>query len=86
MDKFIPFETVISSTKNTSVKPDKTIDLNIINPKTGHLLKTSAFNIKKIIVELRQLREFQEQAEEIMNTMNVNEKKNMKNYFLKAFN
>lgn len=47
--EFIPFQTVISFKKNNEVKADHTIHLNVVNPTTGNLLKTSAFNILTII-------------------------------------
>lgn len=59
-NEFRPFETVITCQKNSKIKADNTIHLNIMSPEKEQLLKTSAFHIIKIINEFRKLREFQE--------------------------
>lgn len=48
-NKFIPFQTLISCVKNTQVKIDPSVHLNIEDPHTESLLKTSAFKMDKII-------------------------------------
>ena len=47
--KFKPFETLISCEKVPKAKPDEGLHLNIEDPESGELLKTSAFQIDRII-------------------------------------
>ena len=44
--KFKPFETLICCSKEPIAKPDPSIHLNVEDPTTRQLLKTSAFKIK----------------------------------------
>ena len=56
--KFIPFETMISCSSEIIAKIDPNLHLNVEDPTTKLLLKTSAFKIKEIQEELKRFNEF----------------------------
>lgn len=84
LEKFRPFQTVISCEKVPTAKVDPTIHLNIEHPKNRRLLKTSAFQIHKIIEEIRKMGEFQNIMEEKLRAMPIIETKNMKKFFMQS--
>ena len=80
--QFKPFKTIICCSKETSTKVDPTLHLNIEDPESKKLLKTSAFQIDRIIAEMQRFGDFQEEMEKNLQQIPANETKNMKRIFL----
>ena len=72
---------MVSCEKGTKTRADPNLHLNIEDPKTKKLLKTSAFQIDIIIGELQKMGEFQVEMEDTLQKMPANETKNMKRVF-----
>ena len=76
---------MICCSREPSTKPDPNLHLNIEDPTTKQLLKTSAFRIKDIILEFNNFVEGLNEIQNEMIEMEMREKKKMKKLFMERF-